>query len=160
MRQARGRTIRLLLGTFVMVSMVGAACAKNASPASGGAQPPTSGSGHPAGGYGGGYGGGGGSTTASPSANPGGGAVAATVLQSNFQFSPSTVTVHQGDTIAVKNAAPGTPHTFTIPNTSIDVENDNQGQSTDVLINLAPGTYQFICRFHSASGMKGTLIVE
>jgi plastocyanin len=83
-----------------------------------------------------------------------------TVSQVNFQFSPSTVTVHKGDTIAVKNTAPGTPHTFTVQGTSIDVENDTQGQTSNVKIDLAPGSYPFMCRFHAAQGMKGTLVVK
>ena len=36
---------------------------------------------------------------------------------------------------------------------------NSPGQSQNVTINLAPGTYQFICRFHVGLGMKGTLTV-
>ena len=32
-------------------------------------------------------------------------------------------------------------------------------QSQNVTINLAPGSYQFICRFHVSLGMKGTLTI-
>lgn len=34
------------------------------------------------------------------------------------------------------------------------------GQSQEVTINLAPGTYRFVCRFHESLGMEGTLIVK
>ena len=30
----------------------------------------------------------------------------------------------------------------------------------DVTIDLAPGTYPFICRFHEGQGMTGTLVVK
>jgi plastocyanin len=33
------------------------------------------------------------------------------------------------------------------------------GQKQTVTIDLAPGTYAFLCRFHASSGMKGTLTV-
>ena len=36
---------------------------------------------------------------------------------------------------------------------------NNQGQTQNVTINLAPGAYQFICWFHVNLGMKGTLTV-
>jgi len=49
-------------------------------------------------------------------------------------------------------------HTFTITGKGIDVVN-SPGQSQNVTINLAPGTYQFICRFHVSLGMRGTLTV-
>ena len=49
-------------------------------------------------------------------------------------------------------------HTFTVPNTNIDVVNA-AGQTQTVTINLKAGTYPFICRFHVSLGMKGTLIV-
>jgi len=29
-----------------------------------------------------------------------------------------------------------------------------------VTIDLAPGTYPFICRFHESQGMTGTLVVK
>jgi plastocyanin len=51
------------------------------------------------------------------------------------------------------------PHTFTISSKGIDVVN-SAGQSQTVKINLAPGTYTFICTYHVSLGMKGTLIVK
>ena len=51
------------------------------------------------------------------------------------------------------------PHTFTIQGKGIDVVNQ-AGQSQKVKIDLAPGTYTFICTFHVNLGMQGTLIVK
>jgi plastocyanin len=67
--------------------------------------------------------------------------------------------VHQGDTITVSDTNPNTPHTFTVTGTDIDVSNDAMS-SQDVTIDLAPGTYPFICRFHESQGMTGTLVVK
>jgi plastocyanin len=86
-------------------------------------------------------------------------ATSATVVQRNYSFSPSTVTVSQGGTVAVQNATASTQHTFTVSGEGIDVVT-NGGQTSSVTINLPPGTYPFICRFHVGLGMKGTLVVQ
>jgi len=93
------------------------------------------------------------------SSSPSGETAAVTVSQTNYQFSPANLSVNQGDTIAVKDATTGTPHTFTIEGKGVDVVND-AGQTQTVTIDLPPGTYPFICRFHSSLGMKGTLTVK
>ncbi len=78
------------------------------------------------------------------SSSPSGETAAVTVSQTNYQFSPANLSVNQGDTIAGKG---------------VDVVND-AGQTQTVTIDLPPGTYPFICRFHSSLGMKGTLTVK
>ena len=82
-----------------------------------------------------------------------------TVTQVNYQFTPAKVSVTQGDTITIKDTNPSTPHTFTVTGTDIDVANDPM-ESQDVAIDLAPGTYDFVCRFHEGQGMTGTLTVK
>ena len=47
----------------------------------------------------------------------------------------------------------------TVTGTDIDVSNDAMS-SQDVTIDLAPGIYPFICRFHESQGMTGTLVVK
>ena len=79
-------------------------------------------------------------------------------LGNTFTFSPSTVTVKQGDTITLDNVS-DTPHTFTVTGQSIDVETQ-PGKTTQVTIDLPPGTYPFVCRFHESMGMTGTLVVR
>jgi plastocyanin len=147
---------RTALGAVVLVALIGVACASK-SPTTSGAGG-TTGSTSPAaarGGYGDNpYGGGG----ESPSAGPA--SASATVTQGaggQLVFSPTTLTVKQGDTIEIDDIA-SIPHTFTIDGQGIDVVNEG-GQKQTVAISLAPGTYSFVCRFHASLGMKGTLTV-
>ena len=148
------------------LALLGAACANDdggnagSGGATGGAVTGSTGSSGSSGGGayggGGGYGGSGGSTG---STSTGGGSSVLTLTQVNYQFTPATITVHQGDTITVSDTNPNTPHTFTVTGTDIDVSNDAMS-SQDVTIDLAPGTYPFICRFHESQGMTGTLVVK
>lgn len=122
------------------------------------------------GGSGGGgyYGGGGGDTTGTTAAggamagggDDGGGddsgSTAATVQVNNFLFSPSDIEVAAGSEIEVENGNASTPHTFTVQGTDIDLELSPM-DSEDVTIDLDPGTYDVICRFHGQ--MKATLTV-
>ncbi len=98
-------------------------------------------------------------TSGSGGSTGSGGASVLTIKQANFQFTPTKITVSQGDAITVSNTNPSTPHTFTIDGTGIDVANVPQ-QSQDVTIDLAPGSYTFYCRFHRSQGMQGTLVVK
>lgn len=72
-------------------------------------------------------------------------------------FAPSKLSVSQGQTLVVKNAG-SVPHTFTVTGQSIDVTVP-PGGSQRVKIDLAPGTYGFVCKFHQGTGMTGTLTV-
>ena len=72
-------------------------------------------------------------------------------------FSPAAFSVKQGETVTVKNAG-SVPHTFTVTGQSIDVT-VQPGQSQQVKIDLAPGTYPFVCTFHQSLGMTGTMTV-
>ena len=143
----------LLLG-FVVLALVGAACGKSATASESGGGSSGSGSGTSTGSSGtsggGGYGAGG-----------GGSMVATTVLEgpdNGFTFSPSTVTVHQGQAITLTNVS-DTAHTFTVTGQGIDIET-MPGKTDKVTIDLPPGTYPFVCRFHESMGMKGTLVVR
>lgn len=149
------------------LALLGAACANDdggnagsGAGATGGAATGSTGSSGSSGGgaYGGagGYGSSGGTTG---STSTGGGSSVLTLTQVNYQFTPARITVHQGDTITVSDTNPNTPHTFTVTGTDIDVSNDAMS-SQDVTIDLAPGTYPFICRFHESQGMTGTLVVK
>ncbi|MEO8289726.1 MAG: cupredoxin domain-containing protein [Gaiellaceae bacterium] len=82
----------------------------------------------------------------------------ATVVENDYFFSPSSVTVTGPSTVVLNNAS-STPHTFTVSGQGIDVVS-NGGQSGSVTINLPPGTYSFICRFHASLGMTGSLVVR
>ena len=144
----------LLLG-FVVLALVGAACGKSATASESGGSSSGSGSGTSTGSSGttgsnGGYGAGG-----------GGAMMATTVLEgpdNGFTFSPSTVTVHQGQTITLTNVS-DTAHTFTVTGQGIDIET-MPGKTDTVTIDLPPGTYPFVCRFHESMGMTGTMVVR
>lgn len=138
---------RFAVGVLTLLLVV-SACGGGDSGGGGGGD----GGGNNGGGIYGGGGGGDGEKTGS------GGASVLTLEQNNFLFAPAGFSVKSGDTITVKNANANTPHTFTVEDEGIDVVNDTL-QSQDVTIDLPPGTYEFICRFHEASGMKGTLTV-
>jgi plastocyanin len=144
----------LLLG-FVVLALVGAACGKSATASERGGSSSGSGSGTSTGssgtsGGGSGYGAGG-----------GGAMMATTVLEgpdNGFTFSPSTVTVHKGQTITLTNVS-DTAHTFTVTGQGIDIET-MPGKTAELTIDLPPGTYPFVCRFHESMGMNGTLVVR
>jgi plastocyanin len=145
-------TMRKSIPAIVMAAaLLGAACAKSTIGAQAGSPTPSAASSSSGGGYGR-YGGG-----SSPSPAP---SVAADTLQQGvggaLAFTPTTITVAKGATLTVTDVTGS--HTFTVPNTNIDVVNA-AGQTQTVTINLKAGTYPFICRFHVSLGMKGTLIV-
>jgi plastocyanin len=81
------------------------------------------------------------------------------VSLNNFLFDPATVKVSSGDVVAVRNANAKTPHTFTVVGEDVDLELAPLTTETTT-IDLAPGTYQLICRFHESLGMKATLKVS
>jgi cytochrome c oxidase subunit 2 len=152
----------------VVLALVGTACASDDGGSGAGGStggPPTaptgtsgssgsSGSGYGRGGYG--YG----STGPTGSTGMGGATADLTVTAVNYRFDPANITVSSGDVIEVRDTNPQTPHTFTVKGTLVDLAVDPQGSGT-VTIDLDPGTYEVICRFHGASqGMTATLTVE
>jgi plastocyanin len=147
--------MKIVTGCAVGLALMGAACASKSPSAAGSTtavSPTTTASG---GGRGYGYGGG-----ATGVGTGSGGTAVATVKQGpngQFVFSPSKLTLTKGQTIAVKDVG-SVAHTFTIQGKGIDVVNQ-PGQSQNVKIDLAPGTYTFICNFHVNLGMQGTLTV-
>jgi plastocyanin len=78
------------------------------------------------------------------------------VLVNNFSFTPSQFAVASGEVIAVRNANPSTAHTFTLSGTEID-EELNPVDTVEVPLDLEPGRYDLVCRFHTQ--MTGTLTV-
>ena len=73
-----------------------------------------------------------------------------------FHFSPSTITIHVGDTVVWHNG--GTvPHTAT--GSGFDSGNLNPGQSYSHTFSSA-GTFAYHCQYHQALGMVGTVVVQ
>jgi plastocyanin len=156
------RMTRAMAAGALALALLGAACANDdgGNAGSGGATgaAATGDTGSTGGGrYGGGGGYGSGGMTGSTST--GGGSSVLTLTQVNYQFTPAKITVQQGDTITVSDTNPSTSHTFTVTGTDIDVSNDAMS-AQDVTIDLPPGTYPFICRYHEGQGMTGTLVVK
>jgi len=81
------------------------------------------------------------------------------VSLNNYLFDPGTVKVGIGDVVAVRNGNARTPHTFTVVGEDVDLELAPLTTET-VTIDLAPGTYELICRFHASLGMTGALKVS
>jgi len=138
---------------FAVLFMLGTACGTE----SGGGSAGSDGGGN----AGGAYGGGGATSTPSGAAgggedDGGGGEAAATVQVNNFLFAPSDIEVAAGSEIEVKNGNANTPHTFTVEGTDIDLELSPM-DSEDVTIDVDPGSYDVICRFHGQ--MTATLTV-
>jgi plastocyanin len=81
------------------------------------------------------------------------------VSLNNYLFDPATVKVSSGDVVTVRNGNAKTPHTFTVVGEDVDLELAPLTTETTT-IDLAPGTYELICRFHRSLGMKATLEVS
>jgi plastocyanin len=79
-----------------------------------------------------------------------------TLAADNFAFAPAEIELAAGEELSVKNANASTPHTFTVEGTDIDLELD-PGEIEKATLDLDPGTYAFLCRFHPQ--MTGTLTV-
>ena len=131
--------------------LLGAACGSDGGtgggPYGGGGASPTTG---------GGAAGGGGDDGGGGEDDGGGGSAAVTVQVNNFLFAPSNIEVAAGSEIEVKNGNANTPHTFTVEGTDIDLELSPM-DSEDVTIDVDPGSYDVICRFHGQ--MTATLTV-
>lgn len=135
--------------------LLGAACGSDdgaGGPYGGGGASPTSGGGA----AGGGEDDGSGEDNGGGEDDGGGGSAAVTVQVNNFLFAPSNIEVAAGSEIEVKNGNANTPHTFTVEGTDIDLEL-SPTDSEDVTIDLDPGSYDVICRFHGQ--MSATLTV-
>ena len=81
------------------------------------------------------------------------------VSLNNYLFDPGAVRVGTGDVVAVRNGNARTPHTFTVVGEDVDLELAPLTTET-VTIDMTPGTYQLICRFHESLGMTATLKVS
>jgi len=146
-----------------VLALAGAACGGDsgggAGGTSGGATAGSTGASGASGGDGGRYGYGSTGPSGATGSTDGGASADLTVTAVNYRFDPSDITVASGDVIEVRDTNPQTPHTFTVEGTDIDLALDPQSSGT-VPIDLEPGTYDVICRFHAASqGMTATLTV-
>jgi plastocyanin len=77
---------------------------------------------------------------------------------SGMAFSPATITVSAGTTVTWKNND-GYAHTATGDAGTWNTGNIGGGASGSHTFTTA-GTYPYHCTYHSAMGMKGTVIVK
>ena len=76
-------------------------------------------------------------------------------------FSPSSITVYQGDTVNLTVANPsGDPHTFTIPDLSLNIDVPAQGSGRGTFVASRVGVFTFACMVEEHNPyMWGQLIV-
>ena len=79
-----------------------------------------------------------------------------TVTIQNFAYDPPCFVASSASAITIDNKD-GTPHTFTIDGTQVDVSIDGGQTFNGEPGGLAPGSYDFYCKIHPT--MTGTVIV-
>ena len=84
----------------------------------------------------------------------GGGSASVQVETVNFAFRPAEVSVSSGGTIELTNGD-DTEHSLTASEAGIDGDVDAMSSTTIEVGDAAPGTYDFICKYHP--DMTGTL---
>ena len=80
-----------------------------------------------------------------------------TLVMSDNAFEPQSWSVSSG-TYTLDNQGRAL-HNLTVEDGDLDVD-VQAGQAQDVQIDLAPGEYEMVCKYHVAQGMTGTLVVE
>lgn len=100
---------------------------------------------------------------ATPTEESGGDESTVNVDMVDTAFQPNTMSIPANTDITVNlvNNGVGT-HTFNIDELSVDSGDVAGGASTSVVINAAPGTYEYYCAIpgHKEAGMVGSLVVE
>lgn len=79
-----------------------------------------------------------------------------TVTIQDFAYDPPCFVAASTSTITIENKD-GTPHTFSIDGTQVDVTIDGGKTFNGESAGLAPGSYDFYCKIHPT--MTGTVIV-
>jgi len=81
-----------------------------------------------------------------------------TLVQQNIAFHPECLRVKSAQSIEIVNKDSAV-HNFTITGTQVDVDIQPGTTFNGESAGLAPGIYQFFCKFHKAQGMIGTMAV-
>lgn len=106
-----------------------------------------------------------GSTIAPPAAVTVVGGVQRVTIHATDQlrFTPDTVELHTGKVQVTLVSDGSYPHTISVPSmhlTSKTVSGNPGQKSTTLALTLTkPGSYEFVCTFHSSAGMRGHLVV-
>lgn len=86
-----------------------------------------------------------------------------TMTASQYDFSPSTITVNEGDTVRITMTSSDVDHGISIPEFGVNMVVDTGATDTVEFVADKAGTYKFTCSVFCGSGhgsMEGTLIVE
>ncbi len=86
------------------------------------------------------------------------GAAEVTANMAEFSFTPPSLTIQVGDTVRWQNTG-RVPHTTTSDTGVWDSGTLSPGGSFSRQF-MTPGTYTYMCRFHQAQGMRGTITVS
>jgi plastocyanin len=82
----------------------------------------------------------------------------------SFRFTPEVVHAHVGRLRIVLLGDGAYPHNISFPalHATSDTVSGNPGeQRTSYTVSFnRPGTYEFVCTFHSSAGMKGRVVVS
>lgn len=76
------------------------------------------------------------------------------------RFYPDRLEVQAGDPIRFTNNASEIIHTMTAADASFDADAVRPGDERTLTAPATPGEYEFICKYHQDTGMKGALIVR
>jgi plastocyanin len=82
------------------------------------------------------------------------------VTAEDFSFDPNSLTLEQATVIELTFTNEGEQqHSFTSDDVDVDIEAEGGGNSVTVTFTTPgePGTYEFVCRFHS--NMRGSMTV-
>jgi len=79
-----------------------------------------------------------------------------------FEYSPSTLEVNQGDRVVITAYSSDVPHGLSIPGYGVNLYLDGQNEKTAEFVADKKGTFEFYCSVVCGSGhgtMRGQLIV-
>lgn len=86
-----------------------------------------------------------------------------TMTAKQFEFSPATITVNQGDTVKLNVKSTDVTHGFAIPDFDVNMTLSPGKISTTQFVASKKGTFRFFCSIvcgSGHSGMDGTLVVQ
>lgn len=83
------------------------------------------------------------------------------VTMSDFRFEPAEIALHPGDRVSFVVTNAEGAHTFTIRDRDLDLVflREGETQATPTLDLTTEAAFQFVCRFHEAIGMVGSIVV-
>jgi plastocyanin len=89
------------------------------------------------------------------------GAPAPLTMKDTF-FDPTCLAVSSTQALSLTNAG-NALHNFSMPDQGVDIDVEaGEDEETDTLEDLGveAGTYRFVCKYHEAQGMVGTIVIE